>query len=1148
MKDLRKVRISRWDGWRTYRIRIEYHQYFSNGHSPLTVLEYTTPKEVPGPPTIIKLTPLDNAIKVIFTPPLERNGIITKYKVTVEEIGTSTLITRDSDVTSVTIKNLTAYTSYNIKVQPRTSVGWGSFSTIRTLRTLEDTPGSPTEFTVTFQNETTVGIRWKSPNFTRGIIQGYKITYRQRSNSDEKVLFYAFQSAMIEVLITRLEPGEYYHFRVEARSGVGYGPGLNGSTFTFPATPAKPPIPMISYTNQQLTLTLNPGIVTEKHFYMVRVYIDEVRTSDVGNRFGNTGPTGTVILILDKNDLAQSVIYVLGDNTTRHGVQNIILELKHTYIFYIEIVIKFENILRSNYTKYPDSFTIVSQKSLDVTAEKSNESDLAGVVIGVLIVVLLIPGTVSICIVIKRSKTNTETRSVYDGNETTYDWEKAVNLGGTNLMLSASIRRSLDSISGSLLGNTSLIDEPYQNEAIKRSSSCEGEMSKLENRHRQSRRKMDIKKSLSDTDMFQKNNLYREYEKNLAGKSEPSTPQKVQNGYNKRTKTIVSSENEVANNEKVTKKTVPPKPPRHRLRRSATESNFEELKRRACSPIVEEDFDEMMKNIDKISHQHNKILSSYAQSEKISSVDRNRNARSKTSDLDSTNFSAMDIGTQTSAERGVTKKTKMRRTRKILASKAMSENRRAPTSSVQGRKQMNSKPDNILDSVSTETNVRIESISKENGDDKKRQRIKRKRALQRRAESLRNCKDNKHDYSSKSFSFNERRNFRKFNDFYPSSGSDDEMKVLKPPRKSRGGSLRQSSKAQQQDRLDSIEMENHTNDLDRRVSIRKSPDRRRKKSHSLRETGSTMRGEYREQDVLKFWSKTYSFLDERKILPHEEKSDEYKVTSFYETDRPQTVSLELEFKSLPTGMLGTTNIARQKAGIPSHKLCLESYDHSRVILKPEGPDDYINASYIKDRTRDGCPRYIAARTPHDEPSALKFWRMVLQEGTRVVVKLSQQPDIFPSEITRHAGQVTDRFKLTHCEDISVHECAVRYMKVKNVLDQSSRGLYIIHDLQWPDDDRYYLPQNTKDFISMREVVRKCQGTSLAPIIVHCSQEDGRSGVFIAIDALLLEYEKQREVNIFSFVRNMLKDRYGMIKTVWQYRFIYEALLEAHWQT
>lgn len=183
-------------------------------------------------------------------------------------------------------------------------------------------------------------------------------------------------------------------------------------------------------------------------------------------------------------------------------------------------------------------------------------------------------------------------------------------------------------------------------------------------------------------------------------------------------------------------------------------------------------------------------------------------------------------------------------------------------------------------------------------------------------------------------------------------------------------------------------------------------------------------------------------------------------------------------------------------------------------MKPEGPDDYINASYIKDRIIDGFPRYIVAQTPQDEVhvSAMKFWNMVLQERTRVIVKLSQQPASFPSEITRTSGLVTERFHLIP------RIYLVRNMRLTNALDHTSRGVYIVHDLMWSNDDRFYLPHDTKEFISLRDVVRKCSGGD-----VQCSQEDGRTGVFISVDALLLEYEKQREVNIFSFVRNMFKD-------------------------
>jgi protein tyrosine phosphatase len=754
-------------------------------------------------------------------------------------------------------------------------------------------------------------------------------------------------------------------------------------------------------------------------------------------------------------------------------------------------------------------------------------------------VTLLIPATAAIFIVAKRLKKSDNNKLDYDGNETTYDWERTVNLGASNMSnskLSTSLRPSLDSFNGSLLGNTSLIDEPCETETVKRSPSFQAITSSscLENQHHRSKHRRSVRKSLSDTDMFQKNTLYRKNGDNLNANSNSPRMCKVPNNQNeKKVSRRSSSVTKAETLQRETKKKAPPKPKRHRLHRSATGGNFEELKRRACSPIAEENFEDMMKNIFELSHQHNNFRT---------------DARSNiyTNDMDSFNVNAIDIGTQTSAERGTNRKTKVRRKRKIIASSAMSETRGRPRID-QKRKQANrnvhvTEINDKSESNGRESESNVRESTCTDTDNKRLRHIRRKLALQHRAESMRVYKDSQCYGKSKSMSFNYG-DSRKYIDFVISSSSDEEVEGFKFRLKSRDNKARTPQKFQQ-DICDSLNVDKRS-DVQEQVSTGPPFDRRKKKSHSLRETGSTLHGEHREQDILKFWSKTYSFLDERKILASQENLEDHKVTSFYETERPQTVSLELEFKSLPTGVLGTTNIARQKADVPAHSLCLESYDHSRVILKPEGPHDYINASYINDRTRGGAPRYIAARTPHDAESALKFWRMVLQEGSRVIVKLSQQPDIFPSEITRHTDQISERFRLTHCEDIYIHKCVVRYMRLRNVFDHSSRGVYIVHNLQWPDDDRYYLPQDTKEFISMREVVRKCQGASVAPVIVHCRQEDGRSGTFIAVDALLLQYQQHREVNIFSFVRNMLKDRYGMVKTIWQYRFIYEALLESH---
>lgn len=107
----------------------------------------------------------------------------------------------------------------------------------------------------------------------------FQLSYHRGTEDSEMIVIYRSHSSLSQINVTDLDSGKYYHFRVQARSGAGYGPSVNQSSFTLPARPAKPTVPnIISYTcsNQRLTLKLFPNIVDEKHFYMARVYADDV--------------------------------------------------------------------------------------------------------------------------------------------------------------------------------------------------------------------------------------------------------------------------------------------------------------------------------------------------------------------------------------------------------------------------------------------------------------------------------------------------------------------------------------------------------------------------------------------------------------------------------------------------------------------------------------------------------------------------------------------------------------------------------------------------------------------------------------------------------------------------------------------------------
>ncbi|CAF4717328.1 unnamed protein product, partial [Rotaria sp. Silwood2] len=64
-----------------------------------------------------------------------------------------------------------------------------------------------------------------------------------------------------------------------------------------------------------------------------------------------------------------------------------------------------------------------------------------------------------------------------------------------------------------------------------------------------------------------------------------------------------------------------------------------------------------------------------------------------------------------------------------------------------------------------------------------------------------------------------------------------------------------------------------------------------------------------------------------------------------------------------------------------------------------------------------------------------------------------------------------------------------------------------------------------------------------PILVHCSAGVGRSGTFIALDALLDRAKHQDTIDILEFTHRMRQNRVYMIQTADQYVFLYRTLIE-----
>ncbi|OPL33216.1 receptor-type kappa tyrosine-protein phosphatase, partial [Mytilus galloprovincialis] len=200
-------------------------------------------------------------------------------------------------------------------------------------------------------------------------------------------------------------------------------------------------------------------------------------------------------------------------------------------------------------------------------------------------------------------------------------------------------------------------------------------------------------------------------------------------------------------------------------------------------------------------------------------------------------------------------------------------------------------------------------------------------------------------------------------------------------------------------------------------------------------------------------------------------------------------------------------------------------DHSRVFLKGDTKHDYINASYIDNYDQEKA--YIASQGPK-KVTMRDFWHMIWQENVGKIVMVTQ------------------------LEENKKKKCEMYWPEIVNtpMVNEKEREIHHFHFTEWPD---HGVPDSIKVVNFYRNVMSKTCN-QLGPIIVHCSAGIGRTGTFIAIDALYENGKKVGHINVMEYIQMMRKDRMNMVQTYIdnnlelfnlqeQYEAIFEALLE-----
>ncbi|CAI9743236.1 receptor-type tyrosine-protein phosphatase epsilon-like isoform X1 [Octopus vulgaris] len=221
------------------------------------------------------------------------------------------------------------------------------------------------------------------------------------------------------------------------------------------------------------------------------------------------------------------------------------------------------------------------------------------------------------------------------------------------------------------------------------------------------------------------------------------------------------------------------------------------------------------------------------------------------------------------------------------------------------------------------------------------------------------------------------------------------------------------------------------------------------------------------------------------------------------------------------------------------------YDHARISLQeiPQGfTTDYINANYI-----DGFCKsreYIATQGPQYRIAAA-FWQMVWQEQVRCIVMATglfehatQQCDKYWEDIVNDYGQVKHgKITIRTINTVSIAHLTIRTLQICKEGDPGCRIIEHFEMSSWEMDDTI----DAGVILDSRRRILKYMDSSSGPLLVHCRSGGARTAIFVAVDYCLKQLEVEDYVDVFGAILHMHNSRKNMIRTLVQYRLIYDTL-------
>ncbi|KAG1825499.1 protein-tyrosine phosphatase-like protein, partial [Suillus subaureus] len=265
------------------------------------------------------------------------------------------------------------------------------------------------------------------------------------------------------------------------------------------------------------------------------------------------------------------------------------------------------------------------------------------------------------------------------------------------------------------------------------------------------------------------------------------------------------------------------------------------------------------------------------------------------------------------------------------------------------------------------------------------------------------------------------------------------------------------------------------------------------------------------------------------------------------------------------------------------------FEHARVRIhdghRPRDPspaDDYVNASYVQPLgTRK---RYIATQGPLPA-TFVDFWTLVWEQNVHVIVMLTREienamvkcgtywvessygplqlqllntsPPISPSTSSNTSANIGffmsphERDKGSKQPSMIVRTFALSHRGYPGI---PPRKVTHLQYLDWPDMN---VPDDPRGVLELVKCVERATGIAAfalgcsPPVLLHCSAGVGRTGGFIAVDALPRQLHQDvspaplmsHNNPISTIVQDMREQRMSLCQSLRQYVFVHAAVIE-----